>query len=219
MGNVNHTCGTPSCIAGYGKLLFKDIIAAKRRDSGSSYSYDDIEAVLDLTEEQAEELFMPKTPDADWWAEENDPGYVTAQHAAAVLRHLAKTGDIDWRVTEYTDSVEQLIAYSNCVGRGEGNGMNVDRILQLADVIEKQLNRTFDAPAGFSMETVRHSCGTPSCIIGFTCDYFVEEVTLKTPSLRSTVARKVLGLSYRQADVLFYTRERERELDNHNAYG
>ena len=45
--------------------------------------------------------------------------------------------------------------------------MNKERILQLADHIEKQLHTAFEDKKGFNMSTFTHMCGTPSCIAGY----------------------------------------------------
>ena len=38
-----------------------------------------------------------------------DLGHITAKHAAAVLRNLAKTGRVDWTVTKFTVVVEGFV--------------------------------------------------------------------------------------------------------------
>ncbi len=45
--------------------------------------------------------------------------------------------------------------------------MNVERIRELADVIEKQPHTSYLADHGFNMETLAHKCGTPCCIAGW----------------------------------------------------
>jgi hypothetical protein len=45
--------------------------------------------------------------------------------------------------------------------------MRKDRILALADLIEKQPHTSRDGAPGFCMEAYVHSCGTPSCIAGW----------------------------------------------------
>lgn len=45
--------------------------------------------------------------------------------------------------------------------------MNKERILALADLIEKQPHVDYSANFGFNMEDYRHDCGTPSCIAGW----------------------------------------------------
>ena len=91
MGTVQHPCGTPACIAGCACHIASD----------ADYSSMALAAeCLGLTAEQKTELFMPHfDPDGLFYAAEpGELGYVTREHAAAVLRHLAETGTVDWSV-------------------------------------------------------------------------------------------------------------------------
>jgi hypothetical protein len=46
--------------------------------------------------------------------------------------------------------------------------MNIDRILNIADLIEAQPHTSYEAQSGFSMEALTHeSCYTPCCIAGW----------------------------------------------------
>lgn len=47
--------------------------------------------------------------------------------------------------------------------------MNKERLLELADIVEKQVHVSnyIGSPSGFNMCTIFHECGTPSCIAGF----------------------------------------------------
>ena len=76
-----HDCGTPACIAGHAI------------DLAGQWSYNaavwDAVEWLGLDNDQGHALFdpIPLSPD------DKDP---TTQDAAATLRHLAETGEVDW---------------------------------------------------------------------------------------------------------------------------
>lgn len=81
MSDYTHDCGTPCCIAGWAEInVSKDGRAPF--DRGQEW--------LGLTIGQAEELFYV---DSDLELED-----ITPSHAAAVLRHLADHGVVDWTV-------------------------------------------------------------------------------------------------------------------------
>lgn len=75
--DVDTSCGTAGCIAGWACWLFTE---------GTTVQYDDIETVaiglLDLTGTEADSLFH------GWWSPEILPN-ITAEDAAAELRRLA----------------------------------------------------------------------------------------------------------------------------------
>lgn len=78
-----HSCGTPSCIAGWAVFLSEvpvETFGVKRKAA----------EFLGIEGEKTDRLFLPSDVDLD---------DVTSSHAAAVLRHLAKTGDVDWSVS------------------------------------------------------------------------------------------------------------------------
>ncbi len=91
MTDFSHHCGTPACIGGWARWehfgrpddIASEIVA-------SQLSYSEVAAGylgIDL-EATAEELFYPPTID-NWQG-------ITPQHAAAVLRNLVETGEVDW---------------------------------------------------------------------------------------------------------------------------
>ena len=99
-----HECGSPACIEGYARKLFRCPLG------------EDLLPVLGITPSQAIELFMPGNCHASFLASPGNPLWVTPQHAAAVLRHLARTGKVDWSVrtspmedteTPYGDGAER----------------------------------------------------------------------------------------------------------------
>ena len=59
---------------------------------------DTIEDAFDLSSVDAERLYAPLQPGAYWTAKRDQDGFITKKHAAAVLRHLASTGEVDWSV-------------------------------------------------------------------------------------------------------------------------
>lgn len=87
MLNWTHDCGTPACIAGWANYLHN----SDGREQVRMESAYRARLWLGLGEEDADELFG---------IGEDDPGLesVTPTHAAAVLRHLADTGEVDWSV-------------------------------------------------------------------------------------------------------------------------
>jgi hypothetical protein len=92
MGEYRHECGTPACIAGWAA-------AASVGDTTGTIKlemYADIQAqqFLDLDGDQASALFQPPCEDEDEWDE------ITPDHAAFTLRHLVKTGKVDWSAFE-----------------------------------------------------------------------------------------------------------------------
>lgn len=85
MTNYNHSCGTPSCIAGW---------AAWEANNRHSVRNGEVSSLalehLEISQDIGEELFYPH-------------GYSynrqSPQKAAAVLRHLAATGEVDWDIS------------------------------------------------------------------------------------------------------------------------
>lgn len=77
-----HPCGTPACIAGWAAHVYNVADHVFPEQNGA--------AALGMTVEEAAPLFEPL--DVCYWSE------ITPAHAAAVLRNLANTGEIDWSV-------------------------------------------------------------------------------------------------------------------------
>ena len=83
MKEEQHRCGSPACLLGWAEHIFG-------RDA-----YD----ALDLSfPDETVALFTPENRHARFGAGPDEYGHITAQHAAAVLRHAAKTGEIDWSI-------------------------------------------------------------------------------------------------------------------------
>ena len=96
MGSAKHDCGTPACIAGWAAHMY---CGGETRGEWDD-DLDDAEEALGLTHDQGTELFVPVVKSVAHYRAKNpgDPGFVTSEHAAAVLRNLAETGEIDWTV-------------------------------------------------------------------------------------------------------------------------
>ena len=80
--------------------------------------------------------------------------------------------------------------------------MNVERILQLADIIEVQPHAPAEADAGFNMARYTHPCGTPACIAGWALAMKGEPI----PGSQIKVffdAMEWMGLTIEAADDLF----------------
>lgn len=80
--------------------------------------------------------------------------------------------------------------------------MNTERILALADLIEKQPHTTQEAPEGFTMVNWNHDCGTPACIAGWACHVALGGAVVLDINIEQT-ARRFLGLDAAEADALF----------------
>ncbi len=102
MSRFEFNCGAPACIAGHACTLFRNPIRRAldlTHRNGPLYLTLDTPGMatklLGLSHSQAGTLFTPsRLPD-------NFNGYnsITPKVAAAVLRHLAKTGEVDWSVS------------------------------------------------------------------------------------------------------------------------
>lgn len=108
--HVGHQCGTTACIAGWASLHVtkEGTLLSKGRTSNEIYEVADeldgtdlstyataAQNILGLDDDQAALLFEPMNfgdhGNHDW-------DEVTPRQAAKVLRHLVKTGDVDWGV-------------------------------------------------------------------------------------------------------------------------
>jgi hypothetical protein len=91
MLSYSHVCGTPACIAGWAYWLETGKAIRVEQDVSVEAG-----ALLDLGPSKQNQLFMP---DFSWSG-------ITPPHAAAVLRNLAATGEVDWSVGAPSDSAE-----------------------------------------------------------------------------------------------------------------
>lgn len=96
---TEHACGTAACIAGWTLARFGKSGRATKVDHRRPRDFDDsvskaAAAVLGLNRSEAYDLFVPNSG-----LNGVDVYEVTADHAVRTLRHLAKTGEVDWRAT------------------------------------------------------------------------------------------------------------------------
>lgn len=77
--------------------------------------------------------------------------------------------------------------------------MNVERIRELANVIEVQPHTRIEDETGFNMRYFEHDCGSPACIGGW-----ANFIWGKGREDTSTEARGYLGISLEHAESLFF---------------
>jgi hypothetical protein len=93
MGNWEHDCGNPACICGWANFVQNELNGTEHRIGSPVHARN----WLGLEMEQASALFKPNGDSSyETWEE------ITPTHAAAVLRHLADTGRVDWSVGSST---------------------------------------------------------------------------------------------------------------------
>ena len=83
-------CTAPACIAGWAIYTF----APER--FGGTIGHRTGREVLGLTNQQALDLFSPTSPRSNYLAKPGAHDYIKPKQAAAVLRHFALTGKIEW---------------------------------------------------------------------------------------------------------------------------
>ena len=86
MSKYYYKCGSPACMSGWARSLFAP---------GSGKDDKDL---LGLSDSMSRDLFLPLNDYVNWRAMKGSAGYISARHAAAVLRNLADTGKVDWSV-------------------------------------------------------------------------------------------------------------------------
>ena len=79
----------------------------------------------------------------------------------------------------------------------------IARILTLAKLIKAQPHTHYEAEAGFSMASLTHVCGTPSCIAGWAA-YLATDGERIHPDDIERVAREYLGITMDGASELFF---------------
>lgn len=80
--------------------------------------------------------------------------------------------------------------------------MNLYRIRRLAEKIHSVPKVPREARGGFNMADFAHSCGTPSCIGGWTIALFAPHLSIRFNSFDD--AKEILDLTERQAQELFF---------------
>ena len=97
MSRFRFACGSPACIAGWAAWL------ANQQKDVPGDTWDRAKKYLELdNEDMALHLFAPSPIDgvvgADMMATSNSSKFITPNRAAAVLRNLAETGEVDWSI-------------------------------------------------------------------------------------------------------------------------
>lgn len=101
-----HVCGTPQCIAGHAltaeRLLqyYHQSSSAGHNDHYPLMAEAAVALGLDAHESAWASLFKPRNSAAHFDSRPGEDGYISAAHAAAVLRKLAATGEVDWLGTK-----------------------------------------------------------------------------------------------------------------------
>lgn len=93
----NHDCGTTACIAGWANAIRLGL-TENTPDEYGWCRHTGAALWLGLSENQADDLFYARNH-PDYW----ENGYaawdtISADQAVRTLRHLAKTGEVDWEV-------------------------------------------------------------------------------------------------------------------------
>lgn len=83
-------CGGAMCIGGAAEEFFGTDEECLKHESGTSFGA----KLLSLTYEDANKLFFP------WEEFTIDDFQITPEKAAQVVRHLIKTGEVDWSILE-----------------------------------------------------------------------------------------------------------------------
>lgn len=90
-----HPCGTAACIFGH-------VVGSRTlwEADGDGTLYRLGEVALGIRHDAAMALFQPVLEEAYFRAEPGARGHITNAHAAACLRNLAATGEVDWLGTK-----------------------------------------------------------------------------------------------------------------------
>ena len=94
MSEVAYPCGSPACIMGHAQAM--------RHRSAHTANATLLGRFLGILKAQANELAAPEHKYAEYLATEGDEGFIAKQHAVAVLRNLAATGEVNWKIGEST---------------------------------------------------------------------------------------------------------------------
>ena len=84
----SYSCGYPACIAGHLEVM-------QGRKYGTSL---DVARDLGISVRQADELSCPAYSHASFSHIRGQRGFITKDHAVAVLRNLRDTGEVDWQI-------------------------------------------------------------------------------------------------------------------------
>ena len=91
MSQIQYDCGAPACLMALNAVL-------QGRDCADLFESRDVADDLGITVDQAEKLCKPEYPYADYFVRPGEPAFITKAHAVAVLRNLATTGSVEWKI-------------------------------------------------------------------------------------------------------------------------
>ncbi len=87
---TENACGTVACIAGWTMLMENDWSGSHAENDEGYNFHDNAKELLGLSDEEAARLFLANGARRIMLED------ITPQHAVSVIRHLAKTGKVDW---------------------------------------------------------------------------------------------------------------------------
>ncbi len=111
MSRYQYNCGTAACIAGHAVAqMMEDGLISKMPES-PLYVPSLTKEYLGISDPTMfNHLFKPEHPYALWAADNVlHRGYISKRRAAAVLRYLAETGEVDWSIYPVDSEVEPII--------------------------------------------------------------------------------------------------------------
>ena len=90
------SCRSPACIAGWTCFLADGVVLADDIRLDEHPVHERAQELLGITYETANVLFTPTGDEAYYTAPPGTPGHISPERAAATLRRLADTGEVDW---------------------------------------------------------------------------------------------------------------------------
>ena len=106
MSNSFNACGTPACIAGFCATSMGMGREDYFRNIGKPGKMITDYFGIDIYVGTPNSIYAPVNDHAYWNAREGQPKFITPEHAASMLYHLADTGKVDWSVKNYTPTKE-----------------------------------------------------------------------------------------------------------------
>ena len=104
MAQTWYECGSPACLLGHNHAMHGRTMRSIQVTQGYyplGPSHNNVVALaedLGLTYAQAVELGMPEHSHAHYARKPGSSGWITAEHAGAVLRNLADEGKVEWDI-------------------------------------------------------------------------------------------------------------------------
>ena len=93
----NYPCGAAACIVGHNQDMHGRAVIRFNAATLSTLAAD-----LGIGVSEAHELCAPISHFASYISSKGDPWHITKHHAVAVLRNLAATGEVDWKIGSST---------------------------------------------------------------------------------------------------------------------